>query len=66
MSKFAYTSYQKVLNQIRSILRGEDYDVEKLTLELNWLDDQITDLCPLVDRYKVKYDKKYDNKFKTE
>ena len=59
MCKFAYTSYQKVLNEIRSYLRGEKYDIEKLTLELNWLDDQITDLCPIVDKFKPKYDKIY-------
>ena len=59
MCKFAYTSYQKVLNEIRSYLRGEKYDIEKLTLELNWLDDQITDLCPIVDKFKAKYDKIY-------
>ena len=61
MCKFAYTSYQKVLNEIRSYLRGEPYDIEKLTLELNWLDNQITDLCPLVDKFKAKYDKIYEN-----
>ena len=60
MCKFAYTSYQKVLNEIRSYLRGEPYDIEKLTLELNWLDNQITDLCPLVDKFKAKYDKIYE------
>ena len=60
MCKFAYTSYQKVLNEIRSYLRGEKYDIEKLTLELNWLDNQITDLCPIVDKFKAKYDKIFE------
>lgn len=57
MSKFAYTSYQKVLNLIRSYLRGDDFNMERLTIELNWLDDQVTDLCPTVDKYISKYDK---------
>ena len=60
MCKFAYTSYQKVLNKIRSYLRGEMYDTVQLTLELNWIDDQITDLCPIVDKFKAKYDKIYE------
>ena len=60
MCKFAYTSYQKVLNKIRSYLRGDIYDTAQLTQELNWIDDQITDLCPLVDKFKAKYDKIYE------
>lgn len=62
MCKFAFTSYQKVLNKIRAYLRGESFKIDDLVLELQFLDDQVTDLCPLVD----KYNKKYDSKFKTE
>ena len=60
MCKFAYTSYQKILNKIRTYLRGEQYDAEKLTEQLNWLDDEITDLCPIVDKFKAKYDKIFE------
>ena len=62
MSKFAFTSYQKVLNKIRAYLRGEKLEINDLVLELQLLDDQVTDLCPLIDKYK----KSYNSKFKTD
>lgn len=62
MCKFAFTSYQKILNKIRSYLRGESFNIDNLVLELQFLDDQVTDLCPLVDKYNKKYYTKYDTK----
>ena len=59
MCKFAYTSYQKILNKIRSYLRGESYDIMDLFFETQLLDDQVIDLCPLVDKFKSKYNKIY-------
>ena len=59
MCKFAYTSYQKILNKIRSYLRGEPYDIMDLFFETQLLDDQVTDLCPLVEKFKSKYKKIY-------
>lgn len=55
MTRFAFTSYQKILNKIRSNLRGEAYDLSDLLLEMQILDDQVSDLCPLVDKYQTKY-----------
>ena len=60
MCKFAYTSYQKILNKIRSYLRGEPYDIMDFVLEAHLLDDQVTDLCPTFDTYKKKYYKNHD------
>ncbi len=60
MTKFAYTIYQKVLNQVRGYLRGEQYNYDNLIKEMNWLDDQVTDLCPpMTNKIKDKYNKKY-------
>ena len=55
MCKFAYTNYQGILNKIRSYLRGQDFKIDELTAELNWIDDIIVDLCPVVDKYETKY-----------
>ena len=60
MCKFAYTSYQKILNKIRSYLRGEPYDIMNFVLETHLLDDQVTDLCPIVEKFKSKYKKLYE------
>lgn len=59
LCRYAYTSYQKVLNQLKAYLRGDSYDKERLIHELNILDDNITDLCPPVDSWKKKYNKIY-------
>jgi hypothetical protein len=59
MCKFAYTSYQKMLNKIRGYLRGEQYILHNINAELEWLDDIIIDFCQIVDKYKEKYNKKY-------
>ena len=54
MSKFAYTTYQKVLLDLRTALRGGSFDKNDFLKELNILEDTITDFCPLV----TKFDKK--------
>ena len=54
MCRYAYTSYQKVLNQLKSYLRGDLYDKNQLIHELNILDDNVVDLCPPVDHWKEK------------
>ena len=59
MCKFAYTNYQSILNKIRSYLRGQDFKIDDLITELNWIDDIVVDLCPVVDKYEIKYDKIY-------
>ena len=48
MSKFAYTTYQKVLLDLRTALRGGSFNKNDFLKELNILDDTITDFCPLV------------------
>ena len=55
MCRYAYTSYQKVLNQLKSYLRGDLHDKNELIHELNILDNNVADLCPPVDHWKEKY-----------
>ena len=52
MSKFAYTSYQKTLVQLRSCLRGAQFDRETFINETRLLDDMIIDQCPLITKLK--------------
>ena len=62
MTRYAYTSYQKVLNTLRACLRGESYDSIFLIRDLHMLDDNIADLCPSVDDVKLgqKYEEIFD------
>ena len=57
--KFAYTSYEKILTQIRSFLRGLAYDKIIFLSDVKILDDIVIDTCPSVNAFY----KKYDNKF---
>ena len=47
--KFAYTSYEKVLTQIRSSMRGIPSDEKIFLSEVRFLDDMVTDTCPLIE-----------------
>ena len=52
ITKFSYTSYEKVLHNIKAFLRGESYNFDNSNFELEYLYSQVTDLRPLdmVDR----------------
>ena len=57
MTKFAYTSYEKVLTELRSFMRGMEYDSKEFLDYVNVLDDIIIDMCPLTDKFEKKYNK---------
>ena len=57
MCKFAYTTYDKVLTDLRSYMRGMEYDKEKLLDYLKVIDDIIIDMAPLTDKYDKRYNK---------
>ena len=59
MSKFAFSSYQKVLLDLRTALRGGPFDKNDFLKELNILDDTIVDFAPLVTRFAKQYAKKF-------
>ena len=57
--KFAYTSYKKILIQLKSFLRGLPYDNNLLLSDIKVLDDIIIDQCPSIDKYLEKYNFKF-------
>ena len=57
MSKFAYTSYAKILNDLRSFIRGLNYDEKEFLDYVKVLDEIIIDMCPLTDKFEKKYNK---------
>ena len=52
---FAYTSYQKILIQLKSFLRGLPYDENIFLSDVKILDDIIIDQCPSIDELFDKY-----------
>ena len=59
MSKFAFQCYEKVLIQIRSYLRGLEYNDTRFVSDLQILDQMVTDLCPTITKLSNKYDEKF-------
>ena len=57
MSKFTYTSYEKVLTDLWSFMRGLKYNNKEFLDYVKVLDDIIIDMCPLTDKFEKKYNK---------
>ena len=47
MCKFAYTSYEKILSDLRSFLRGLEFDNKQFLDYIKIVDDITIDICPL-------------------
>ena len=60
--KYAYQSYQHLMIQIKTALRLGRYDREHLINCINNFDSYIIDTCPVMDKFKKKYEKKYQGK----
>ena len=58
-STFAYTTYQKVLLDFRTALRGGEFDKGDFLKEVNILDDTIVDFSPLVIKFVKQYAKQF-------
>ena len=59
MSKFAYTTYQRVLLDHRTAQRGGSFDKNDFLKNLNILDETITDFCALVTKFEKQYGKQF-------
>ena len=57
--RFAYTSYEKIMVQLRSFIRGMPYDENVFLSDIKVIDDMIIDQCPSADEYSKKYNKKF-------
>ena len=58
--RLAYTSYEKILVQLKSYLRGMNYDMKIFLSDVKIIDEMVIDQCPLVDDLFKKYDKRYN------
>ena len=53
--KFGFTTYEKVLTNLQSAMRGGEFDYKKFISEMKLLDQEIIDLSPSLSQ---KFDKK--------
>ena len=54
MTKIAFTTYEKVLVELRSALRGDEFDKDLFIDKMKVIDEMIIDQIPLVDKFVKK------------
>ena len=60
MCRFAYTTYEKALIELRSYVRSGVDELDKFLIKMQTLDDTITDFTPpVLDSYVREYEKKF-------
>ena len=60
MTQIAYKTYEKVLVELRSALRGDECNKKEFNDRTKLIDEMIIDQTPLADRFSKKYNKKYN------
>ena len=58
--KFTFTSYERVLIQLKSFLRGLPFNESNFLSDLKVLDDIIINQAQSIDKYSDKYDKVFN------
>ena len=59
MARLAYTTYDKVLVGLRTLLRDGTFDKDDFLSEVTVFDETIVDFAPLVTRFEKQYAKKF-------
>ena len=59
LCRYACTTYEKTLIELRSFMRGVSFDKESYLDQLKTVDDIIIDMCLLVGAFGEKYKKKF-------
>ena len=58
MSRIAFTTYEKVLVELRSALRGDEFNKQEFIDRMKLIDEMIIDQTPIADRFASRYNKK--------
>ena len=59
MTQIAFTTYEKVLVELRSALRGDEWNKQDFVDRMKLIDEMIIDQTPLADRFVSRYNKKF-------
>ena len=60
MSRIAFTTYEKVLVELRAALRGDEWNKQEFVDRMKLLDEMIIDQTPIADRFVSRYNKKFN------
>ena len=61
MTQIAFVTYEKVLVELRSALRGNDFNKKEFIDRMKIIDEVIIDQTPIADRFVKKYRKKWSH-----
>ena len=62
MSRIAFTTYEKVLVELRAALRGDEWNKEDFVDRMKLIDEMIIDQSPIADRFARRYSEKFNIK----
>lgn len=61
MTKIAFTTYEKVLVELRSALRGDEWNKDEFIDRIKLIDEMIIDQTPKSDKFDIKYKNKFNS-----
>ena len=59
MTRIAFTTYEKVLVELRAALRGDEWNKQEFVDRMKLIDELIIDQTPIADRFVSRYEKKF-------
>ena len=59
MTQIAFTTYEKVLVELRSALRGDEFNKKEFIDRMKLIDEMLIDQTPIADRFVKKHNKKF-------
>ena len=59
MSRIAFTTYEKVLVELRAALRGDEFNKQEFIDRMKLIDEMIIDQTPIADRFAKRYNTKF-------
>ena len=60
MTRIAFTTYEKVLVELRAALRGDEFNKQEFVDRMKLVDEMIIDQTPIADRFVSSYGKKFE------
>ena len=60
MSRIAFTTYEKVLVELRAALRGDEWNKQEFVDRMKLVDEMIIDQTHIADRFASRYSKKFN------
>ena len=60
MSRIAFTTYEKVLVELRAALRGDEWNKQEFVDRMKLIDELIIDQTPIADRFEINYKNKFE------